>query len=197
MRLDSKERKERILQAAIARFSSRGFGGTTTRELAREAGISEALLFRHFPDKKKLYQAILSYKMEQDVPLLLEGLSAEGDIPKVLHDLALRIAKQNLKDPSFMRLLLFSALEGHDLSELFFQCRTLPIVEFLKGLFRKGIGKRQLKGKDPVLMSRCFLAMIHGFLQTRILFRIPYVMKKSVEEVLETYIDIFWEGIRR
>ena len=58
-RLDSDERRQAIVDAAVPLFARKGFAGTTTRELAEAAGISEALLFRHFPSKQLLYREIL------------------------------------------------------------------------------------------------------------------------------------------
>jgi AcrR family transcriptional regulator len=58
-RLDSDERRKAIVTAAVPLFARKGFAGTTTKELAEAAGISEALLFRHFPSKKHLYDEIL------------------------------------------------------------------------------------------------------------------------------------------
>jgi AcrR family transcriptional regulator len=58
-RLDSDERRKAIVTAAVPLFARKGFAGTTTKELAEGAGISEALLFRHFPSKKHLYDEIL------------------------------------------------------------------------------------------------------------------------------------------
>ena len=131
-RLSAQERRGKILLAAIGLFSKRGFRGTTTREIARRAGISEDLLFRHFPNKKKLCEAILAQRMEAHLPTLLKGLPADGEPREVLLDLSRRIVTRNERDPTFMRLLLFSALEGHGLSDLFFQSRTLPLLQFLK-----------------------------------------------------------------
>lgn len=57
-RLPGDERRGRILDAALRVFAERGFHGTTTRALAKEAGVSEALMFRHFPTKEDLYLAL-------------------------------------------------------------------------------------------------------------------------------------------
>src|SRR5438105_13486508 len=58
-RLDSDERRNAIVRTAVPLFARKGFAGTTTRELAEAAGISEALLFREFPSKQMLYREIL------------------------------------------------------------------------------------------------------------------------------------------
>jgi len=69
IRLDSDERRKAIVKAAVPLFARKGFAGTTTRELAEAAGISEALLFRHFPSKQLLYREILQLGCEGDPAL--------------------------------------------------------------------------------------------------------------------------------
>jgi len=57
-RLSAEERRQSILAAAVPLFAQRGFKGTTTKEIARAAEVSEALLYRHFPNKETLYREI-------------------------------------------------------------------------------------------------------------------------------------------
>lgn len=59
IRLPSRERRQAIVTAVQGAFADKGFDGTTTRELARAAGVSEALLYKHFPSKESLYVAML------------------------------------------------------------------------------------------------------------------------------------------
>jgi AcrR family transcriptional regulator len=64
--LTSEERRAAIVRAVRRVFAEKGFHGTTTRELAAAAGVSEALLFKHFPNKEALYSdMLLSCKSEQ------------------------------------------------------------------------------------------------------------------------------------
>jgi AcrR family transcriptional regulator len=57
-RLNSEDRRAAIIKAVQRVFAEKGFDGTTTRELAEAAGVSEALLFKHFPNKEALYSAM-------------------------------------------------------------------------------------------------------------------------------------------
>jgi AcrR family transcriptional regulator len=59
VRLSADERKQAIVDAVRNLFAEKGFDGTTTRELAKAAGVSEALLYKHFPSKESLYTAML------------------------------------------------------------------------------------------------------------------------------------------
>ncbi len=58
-KLSCDERRAAIIKAVRCVFADKGFDGTTTRELAEAAGVSEALLFKHFPNKQAIYSAML------------------------------------------------------------------------------------------------------------------------------------------
>jgi AcrR family transcriptional regulator len=70
LRLTSDLRREQILEAAKRCFALYGYAGTTTKSVAQAAGISEGLLFKHFPTKAALYADILSEECEADPELL-------------------------------------------------------------------------------------------------------------------------------
>jgi AcrR family transcriptional regulator len=57
-KLSSEERRAAIIKAVRRVFADKGFDGTTTRALADAAGVSEALLFKHFPNKEALFSAM-------------------------------------------------------------------------------------------------------------------------------------------
>jgi AcrR family transcriptional regulator len=58
-KLPGEARRAAIIKAVRRVFAAKGFDGTTTRELAGAAGVSEALLFKHFPNKEALFSAML------------------------------------------------------------------------------------------------------------------------------------------
>ena len=57
--MDAEARRRLIVETVTPLFAKKGFAGVTTREIAKAAGVSEALLYRHFPTKAALYQEIL------------------------------------------------------------------------------------------------------------------------------------------
>jgi AcrR family transcriptional regulator len=58
-RLSAPERRRALLDAALRVFSEGSYAGATTAEIAREAGVSEPILYRHFASKRELYVACL------------------------------------------------------------------------------------------------------------------------------------------
>src|SRR5258708_13703242 len=112
--MSAEDRKLQILRVAVSLFSQRGFGGTTTKEIAQAAGVSEAMVFRHFATKQELYSAILDHKGCSADSMNPEQMVAEAlkqkDDQAVFEQLALVALAHPEYEPAFQRLLLHSAL---------------------------------------------------------------------------------------
>ena len=80
MRFSAADRREQILEVATLLFARQGFQGTKTKEVARHAGVTEALIFRHFPSKEALYWAVIERKITAAAPAerMREQLNADG-----------------------------------------------------------------------------------------------------------------------
>src|SRR5688572_11835034 len=115
-KMSGDERREQILLAAVELFSQKGFKGTTTKEIARAVGVSEAMVFRHFATKDELYAAILHTKECHDgvhqFPwegnAALQQAIASKDDHAVFYNLALDAMNKHQSDVNFLRLLFYS-----------------------------------------------------------------------------------------
>ena len=76
VKLSSEARRASIIRAVRHLFANKGFNGTTTRELAEAAGVSEALLYRHFPTKEALFEAIQQSFCDDQTRARFERLNA-------------------------------------------------------------------------------------------------------------------------
>ena len=116
-RLPASDRRRQLLETALDFFSRKGFEGATTKEIAASAGVTEAIIFRHFPSKQALYTAVLDFHHgagEYDACLaewkiLMDNNDDEGLIRAIID----RIIQSFRKDARVERVLLFAALEGH------------------------------------------------------------------------------------
>jgi TetR/AcrR family transcriptional regulator len=138
--MHGEDRRRQLLGIAIEIFARQGFGGTKTKDIAAAAGVSEAILFRHFASKEDLYHAILDSK---DTPegatrwiSELEALAARRDDAGLFQNLAMTIVRSFRDDPAFHRLLLYASLEGHLLASLFRERFGLPMGNFLRRYIR-------------------------------------------------------------
>lgn len=173
-RMPGEDRKRQLLRIAIESFARKGFSGTKTKDIAAAAGVSEAILFRHFATKEDLYHAILDVKEARDGPQQrlreLEALAARRDDAALFRNLAMQVITSFRDDPAFHRLLLYSALDGHLLANLFRQRFGLPTGDFLK----RYIALRQKEGAfrkcDPRVAVTFFFGGVVQYSMSRHLF---------------------------
>ncbi|RJL27092.1 TetR/AcrR family transcriptional regulator [Bailinhaonella thermotolerans] len=111
----AEERRHTVLRTAIAAFAARGYYGTTTTEVAKAAGISQAYLYRLFPDKEALFVAVVDHCSERIRECHAEGAAraASGDPAEVLR--AMAEAYQHLiADRDLLMVLLHAACAGSE-----------------------------------------------------------------------------------
>src|SRR2546423_14263105 len=117
-RLAAGDRRQQIILAAIDVFAKRGFQGATTKQIAEAAGVSEAIIFRHFATKQDLYAAILDFKTHETERQgwieELRELSLRNDDEKFFGLIVTKMLEAHLRDPLFHRLMVYAALEGQE-----------------------------------------------------------------------------------
>ncbi len=74
-RLPAEERRLGIVRAALRVFASTSYAGATTAEIAREAGITEPVLYRHFASKRELWLACLDAAWDETRVLLEDKIA--------------------------------------------------------------------------------------------------------------------------
>jgi AcrR family transcriptional regulator len=78
-RLSAEERKAAVLDTACGIFSTGSYRGTTTAEIARQAGVTEPVLYRHFASKRDLYLAVLDESWSRLRAVWQEAVDGEPD----------------------------------------------------------------------------------------------------------------------
>jgi AcrR family transcriptional regulator len=190
------ERRAQILREAKSCFGTRGFAGTTTRDIAGRVGITEAALYRYFPSKEAIYTAILDERIgSPDLLEAIEPLAAAGRDREVFTGLALALIRSIETDPSFLRLLLYSALEGHEMAHPFHERRVRRLREFLSRYIARRSREGAFRGVDPVLGARAFIGMVVDHLIVRQVFGQRDEYPQPPEEVAATFVSIFLDGI--
>lgn len=165
-RMAGEERRQQILRVAVRLFSQRGFRGTTTKEIANESGVSEAMVFRHFATKQELYSAILDYKacagsLEDHCAHVADAIARRDDFA-VFSGLGRELMRHHENDTEFLRLLTHAALEGHELAQMFWDRNVRGLYEFLGGYVRARQREGAMREIEPAVVVRAFVgAVIH------------------------------------
>ena len=197
-RLTAEERRRQIVKVAMRLFSMRGFKGTTTREIAERAKISEATIFKHFAKKEHLYSAIIDMQCNdrEGQSLLIKRLEGK-DGREAFMAIALFLLQTHQKDPTFMKLLMFSALEGHKLSDIFIKTRGLETLDYLAGYIAKLMKDGAFKKVDARLAARAFLGMVVHYSMMQEIYGMKKFLKIPPQKTAETFVEIFFEGMKR
>ena len=195
----AEDRRQQIVEIASELFSQRGFNGATTKEIADRAGISQAIIFRHFPSKEAIYSAILDHKLKQAAERIggrLRDAAGRKDDRAYFGELAFDLLDLYSKDPSLIRLLLFSALEGHDLSRMFYKTMSRKVRDHVRAYIKQRIADGAFRQLDPVASSRVFLGMVTHHAQVVALY--PYDdVKVSNRQMADYFVEIFLDGARK
>jgi AcrR family transcriptional regulator len=196
---DSSKTRIKILEAAIRLFAENGFNGTTTKQIAEEAGVNEALIFRYFSTKRELYGAIIERKIEEEpgIEMPIEAHRETKNDWLIFRSVGMRMFDCVENDPTFMRLLYFSALEGHELSDMFFDTYVEYVRMMLSDYIEQRVSEGAFKNINPLLAARAFIGMVINYIVVQELFKEKKKKKINKEEVVETFVRIFLEGIKK
>ena len=198
------ERREQIIRTAVEVFSKHGFSGTTTKRIAEAAGISEAIIFRHFASKDELYEAILHNKVceggGKQFPWMgnepLESAMERADDHEVFYLLALEALRKHQADSNFMRLIFYAALEDNEASELFVNQLMEQLYRFLGDYIERRQKDGAMTNVNPRIVVRAFMGMlIHHSLNNILWDKNRRLLDISNEEAARNFAEILLRGV--
>ncbi len=193
-RVSAEDRRQQILEVATELFARQGYEGTTTRQIAQRARVNEAIIFRHFPSKEELYWAVIENQCQRrGARASLETRLATGGSDR---EVLTAIGEELLdRDITLSRLLLFSALENHELSNRFFRSYVAQYLDVLAEYVRRGTEEGRFRAVDPTLAARGFLGMLVYHYQIQELFGGKLMRNFDSREVSRTLADIWLTGM--
>ena len=196
-RVSSEDRRRQIVQVATELFARQGYNGTTTRQIAAEAQVNEAIIFRLFESKEELYWSILERKSESRAyrQTLIRHLDGPEDELTKFSAIAEEILHRGEEDPDLTRLLLFSALENHKLSGKFFETYAADYYETLAGYIRVRMKQGKFKSVDSMVAARTFVGMVTYHSLVRVLFGRIAHQKLECSEVGRQVASLWLGGI--
>jgi AcrR family transcriptional regulator len=96
LRADAARNRKRIIEAAADLFAARGFE-VSTAEIARQAGVGEATIFRRFPQKEDLIDAVIELRMTESLEMIAEFV-ADPDPERGLERFFIELLERKMQD---------------------------------------------------------------------------------------------------
>lgn len=149
-RMSSDERRAAIIEAVMPVFAEKGFAGTTTKELAEAAGVSEALLYRHFPSKESLYEQIQNKICDTDSSIhdFVHSLKPGSEsIVKLVYLIFRIVADSQRSHPhgtSVCRMMIQSLLEDGDFARSFNEPRFNQMLPHMEECAKASIAEGEM-----------------------------------------------------
>ena len=171
------DKQEKILNAALELFAMEGYKGTSTSKVAKEANVSEGLIFRHFKNKEGLLEAILKLGEERASTLFAEIVTESN--PKEVIKKALELAMKTSLDESEANFWKLQYKIKWEL-EMYGAHKMEPLKVALVNAFTK------LKYHNPEQNAEAILAVMDG-MATRFFLDPTFDMKSLVNHLKTIY----------
>jgi AcrR family transcriptional regulator len=186
--------KKRILAAAELVFSRDGFQGATTREIAREAGVNEVTLFRHFHSREELLRATLEYGCAAFDTLVEPEKIWRGELPDGLESYIRDIYSLVKQREAIVRAFIGEARLlpesiRHSLQEFMLTRKA----RFVAGLQRAQEGGFVRKEVDVSAAADFIRDSIHSAVLRHTLY---HTDPETVDAHLRGVTDVFYRGIK-
>jgi AcrR family transcriptional regulator len=188
--------KELLLRATLKLISEKGYLGTTTREIANEAGVTEITLFRNFGSKELLFEEVL--KTYTFLPRLKELLPELEGLPieEALTLIATRFLL-TLKERKAMIKIMYQEVTSYpekirEVYNKFTEEVWTILANFIRTLQERGQVRKDL---SPEIVARVYLAIFISYFRQEEIMRTGGMKKQNMEKYIREVIDILRHGI--
>lgn len=195
-RRGAKSTRERILDAALDLFGSKGFVAATTKEIAKSAGVNEVTVFRTFGSKQGLYAAMLAERSL--VPSITK--SVQFDLSSPIEEMMVRNVSTvlgMLKTNRHMFAVMLNDVWRQPKGR-----RTLGAVpmqkaiDFLASMLRSQMDAGRLRRMEPELAARALIGMVQAYFLTTYLIQGSADDPDRDDRIVRGFVSIFLDGLR-
>jgi len=197
------ERSERsraqILDTALKLFAHRGYGATSVRDIAEEAGLSKGNVYHHFPDKESIFRALLDRYFDAmstpDFPF--NRALATGTFPENLEQMG-RAARETVKAYRDYVALIYVDVVEFDGSHIrkFYAEMAKRFESFMKQHGMEDELRAKLQdGLSPISAVMLATRIFYNYFSVEILFGVKDHFGKSTDEVVGEISRILRNGM--
>ena len=198
LRLPASDRRLQLVETALDFFSRKGFGGTTTKEIAAAAGVTEAIIFRHFPTKQDLYNAVLDHHHNacemSECMAQWKNCMDRNDDEGLVRTIIEKIIEAYRRDLRMHRVLLFAALEGHETGLERNRLISFPIFELLCQYILRRQSEGALREGHPGAVVAAIAGMASHYATMTQMFGFP--TNVSDRQIADSFVAIVMHGIQ-
>lgn len=166
--------RQRILDAALALFSARGYDSVSVGEIAKAVGIKAPSLYNHFPSKRAIFDAIVEataaqyeadtdkidihvQNVAQDIPAFTE-ITADALFEKVRQIFLYSLHDENIS--RFRRMMTIEQFRSPELAALYSRRYVERVLDYHAGIFRALIAAGEIQAEDSDTLAMLYVAPV-------------------------------------
>lgn len=193
--MDASNTKDKILKAAYDCFSEKGYHATSTKEIAKTAGVSEITLFRHFGTKETIFREVIrNYSILPE----LHKIKLESDDLSLYETLSLIVRRfySTLRDrKKFVKITLCEINKSTDEIVNTYSNFIDELDAIVISIFQNKRSKYPIKDLNLNIATRGLMGMVYTFFLTNEIFLNKTLSENEIDEALNVFLEIFLNGI--
>ncbi|MFD2370495.1 TetR/AcrR family transcriptional regulator [Brevibacillus sp. GCM10020057] len=196
------EKQRSILRASIKLFAEKGFHASSTAEIAREAGVAEGTIFRHYKSKKDILLAVVAPVLVKFArPFILKDVREifREQAGKPFAQIATELYRNRLgmiiHNEKTFRILLQEAFFHEEIREALISTVFSDVKEMVQKLIEAKVVARELRPLPPEAVFRAVLSSMIGLVLFRQVLDTEDFQKRSDDEQIDLTVDILMNGI--
>ncbi len=180
--------RERLMTAALALFTEKGFAGASTREVVERAGVTKPTLYYYFPSKEDLYRVLIENDFARFNGALAEIAGRPGSAPDKLVRVAVYCLEHCRRRPQEVKLTLMALYRGDTFApEVDIVTPATASIGIIAGIVREGMDSGEFRKGDPMTLGMFLLSVLHGQMMA-ILKGSGRVKIARPEEIIEVFL---------
>lgn len=195
-RVTTEGRQQDILNAALKVFSSKGFSGATTKEIASMAGVAEGTIFRYFKTKKDILFSLLGPFVLQFLTDTIDAVSGESDEVMLTAILKNRLGLIQ-KHMDLLRLLITEAQFHPELRDNFAELVPMKAAAILEQFITKRIEDGAYRELNPQIVARALFGMAVIFVAIKEFLNGDKFVQFDDDEIIKTIVSVFLYGVQK
>lgn len=193
------ERRGELLEAALALFARKGFAETTVADVAARAGVTAGTVYRYFPSKDAMLEALILGGLDARAVLPPDvsgaGMSAGQALRQVLRAIGQRLSQPGVE--ALPRLILREVPTKPQLAALYRDKIVSLLLPALAGLIGKGIADGEFRQTDPELAARTILGGLAAHVILAGFFDVVPEGGIDMARFVENHADIVLGGLEK
>lgn len=188
------ETRERLLDAALTLFASKGFAATSVREIIEATEVTRPVLYYYFKSKQDLFEQVVRWKHDDAYRELEQSISKRDGTADRLRAIIRGTFAFCVADPRVPQLMFQTAF-GPVVSELaeFFQGFADRRFQIVANVIREGVAVEELRGGDVNSLALLFCSIMDYHANT--LSRLPQATQQLTPQLADALVDAFLYGV--